>query len=249
MEDHPLPIKNTPHSSSRRPRGSQVPVLFLPLLFAIGLGTGYLLWHPAPFGRSTTPAAATSDNTQQQQQAYKRYDIPIENEPSLGPADAPITLVMYSDYECPFCKKWYLEVFKPLEANYAGKIRFIYKDFPLYGKHENAAPAAEAANCAGDQGKYWEYQDKLFNGELAYGAETYIKYASDLQLDANQYQECLTSRKFEKEVQEDYDFASQLGIQSTPTFFINGIPMIGAQPLASFEQLIDQELAGNIPTS
>jgi protein-disulfide isomerase len=247
MEDIPHPVKNRAKPSERKHRSGEVSALFLPLLFLIGLGTGYLLWHPAPFGQKAVVPTPTSQDTQQQ--AYKRYDIPVDNEPTLGPASAPITLVMYSDYECPFCKKWYDEVFKPLQQDYGEKIRFIYKDFPLYGKHENAAPAAEAANCAGDQGKYWEYQELLFSGQLAYSAENYVKYAIDLKLDEKKFQECLNTRKFEKEVQEDYEFASQLGIQSTPTFFINGIPMVGAQPLASFEALIDQELSGSIPKS
>ena len=247
MQDtsHPVKVKRK-ETLQKHPR-NEVSLLFLPLFFLIGLGAGYLLWHPAPFGQ---PAAGATPTTQAAQpQAVKRYTIPIDNEPTLGPSGAAITLIMYSDYECPFCKKWYDEVFKPLRQAYGDQIRFVYKDFPLYGKHENAAPAAEAANCAGDQAKYWEFQEKLFSEELPYNAETYQKYATDLKLNSKQFQDCLSSRKYEQEVLEDYEFASQLGIQSTPTFFINGIPMIGAQPLASFKQLIDQEIAGQIPKS
>ncbi len=247
MEASPHPVKNSSKTTTNRHRSGEVNFLFLPLLFLVGLGTGYLLWHPAPFGKTADNATPTDQPAQQQ--TYKRYVIPVDNEPTLGPANAAITLVMYSDYECPFCKKWYDEVFKPLQDHYGDKIKFVYKDFPLYGKHENAAPAAEAADCAGDQGKYWEYQAKLFSSEKAYGQDTYLQYAGDLSLDGKQFQECLTTRKYAEEVQEDYDFASQLGVQSTPTFFVNGIPIVGAQPLQAFEQLIDQELAGKIPKS
>ena len=123
----------------------------------------------------------------------------------------------------------------------------MYKDFPLYGLHANAAPAAEAANCAGDQGKYWEFQDKLFSMEQKLGTDGFTKYASDLSLDQAKFNDCLTTRKYEKEVQADYDFATNLGVQSTPTFFINGLAVVGAQPLNVFTNIIDQELAGKLP--
>jgi protein-disulfide isomerase len=134
-------------------------------------------------------------------------------------------------------------------VDYQDKIRFVYKDFPLYGKHDNAAPAAEAANCAGDQGKYWEYQDKLFGMSMELGSKAFTQYAADLSLDPQQFADCLTSRKYEKEIQEDYDFATNLGVQSTPTFFINGLPVIGAQPIDVFRNIINDELVGKIPQS
>jgi protein-disulfide isomerase len=215
---------------------------FLPLVFLAGVGLGYLIWdRPAA---KNQPAGASPTQTAQVGQA-KRYTIPIDGEPSLGPDDAPVTLVMFSDYQCPYCRQWYQEVFKPLESAYPNKIRFVYKDFPLSSLHEFAAPAAEAAHCAGDQGKYWEYQAKLFSGELALGTQTFTKYASDLSLDDKKFADCLSSRKFEKHVSDDYTFAANLGVQSTPTFFVNGLAVIGAQPLEVFKQMIDQELAAN----
>ncbi|MDD5368981.1 MAG: thioredoxin domain-containing protein [Anaerolineaceae bacterium] len=249
MENLPPSNPNLSRKIGRRPRGAQVHVAFLPLLFLIGLGVGFLVWsRPAGAalvqnGASDTPPIAND------QQSYKRYVVPVDDDPTLGPDTAPITLIMYSDYECPFCQKWYHEVFKQLVVDYQGKIRFVYKDFPLYGKHNNAAPAAEAANCAGDQGKYWEYQDKLFGMTLELGAQSFIQYAADLSLDPQKFSDCLTSRKYQQEVQGDYDFATSLGVQSTPTFFINGLPVIGAQPIDVFKNIIDDELAGKIPKS
>lgn len=231
---------------SRKPKGPRVHAAYLPLAFLLGLAMGYLAWsRPATGTNQATPTAGTQADSPQN--TYKRYDIPVDDDPMLGPSDAPVTLVMYSDYECPYCRKWYEEVFKPLRDDYQGKIRFVYKDFPLYGLHANAAPAAEAANCAGDQGKYWEFQDKLFSMEQKLGTDGFTKYASDLSLDQTKFSACLTSRKYEKEVQADYDFATNLGVQSTPTFFINGLAVVGAQPLNVFTNIIDQELAGKLP--
>ena len=217
---------------------------FLPLVFLLGLGIGYLAWNrPQPAPAAPQPTAEATA----QQEPVKRYDVPADDDPSLGPAGAPITLIMYSDYECPFCKKWYDEVFKQLVVDYPTQVRFVYKDFPLYGLHESAAPAAEAANCAGEQGKYWEYQDKLFGMEMPLGTDAFKKYAQDLSLDSAKFEECLSSRRFEAEVKADYEFAARMGIQSTPTFFVNGLAIVGAQPLEIFKGVIDQELAGKIP--
>ncbi len=105
--------------------------------------------------------------------------------------------------------------------------------------------AAEAAECANEQGKFWEFHDKLFNGDL--GTTAYQKYASDLGLDMAKFNDCLTSHRYAENVKADQAWATNLGVQSTPTFFVNGIPIVGAQPLASFKQLIDWELAGELP--
>jgi len=246
MESTPQPVLESPEKETpphRRRRSGQVHIAFLPLIFLLGLGVGYLAWNrPQP----PTAPQATAEPTSPPE-AIKRYDVPVDDDPTLGPANAPITFIMYSDYECPFCKKWYDEVFKPLSVDYATQVRFVYKDFPLYGLHDSAAPAAEAANCAGEQGKYWEYQDKLFSMEMKLETGSYKKYAQDLSLDSAKFEECLSSRRYEAEVKADYDFAARMGIQSTPTFFINGLALVGAQPLEVFRDLLDQELAGKIP--
>jgi protein-disulfide isomerase len=101
--------------------------------------------------------------------------------------------------------------------------------------------------CAGDQGAYWPYHDKLFSDELGLNRDAYLQYAVDLGLDSDAFETCLESDKYEEFVQEDMDFALNLGVRSTPTFFINGLAVVGAQPIDVFTQVIDQELAGEIP--
>lgn len=108
-------------------------------------------------------------------------------------------------------------------------------------------PAAIASLCAGEQGAYWPYHDKLFSDELGLNRNAYIQYAADLELDGSTFEACLDSGKFDDFIQEDMDFSLNLGVRSTPTFFLNGLAVVGAQPIDVFKQLIDQELAGEIP--
>ena len=181
-----------------------------------------------------------------QQAQYKRYDIPTDNFYALGPADAPITIVEFSDYECPFCRRWHAEVYKPLLAAYPGKIRLVYRNLPLTSIHPDALAAAEAAMCAGEQDVYWKYHDRLFSSE-SLGNSTLIQYAQDLGLNMAVFEACISDHKYQKAIQTDSDFAINLGINSTPTFFINGLALVGAQPLDVFKQVIDKELRGEIP--
>lgn len=113
--------------------------------------------------------------------------------------------------------------------------------------HPEAFPAAVASLCADEQGAYWPYHDKLFSDELGLNRNAYIQYAVDLGLDGSAFEACLDSGKFDDFIQEDIDFSLNLGIRSTPTFFINGLAVVGAQPLDAFKQVIDKELAGEIP--
>jgi protein-disulfide isomerase len=177
---------------------------------------------------------------------YVRYDVESEGFPSIGPEDAPITIVEFSDYQCPFCRRWHQEVYQPLLNEYPGKIKLVYRHLPLSSIHPDAFSAAEASMCAGEQNAYWQFHDKLFSSE-ALGNDVYLQYAQELGLDAESFEACLTAHKYQEAVQADSDFAVNLGIRSTPTFFINGLAIVGAQPLDVFKQVIDKELAGEIP--
>jgi len=123
----------------------------------------------------------------------------------------------------------------------------VHRNFPLTSIHPEAMPAAKAALCAEDQGAFWPYHDKLFSDEYGLSRNAYIQYAGDLGLDEDAFDTCLDSGKFDDYIQEDMDFSLNLGVRSTPTFFINGIAVVGAQPFDVFKQVIDQELAGEIP--
>jgi len=215
--------------------------LLIPVIFVLGIGSGYLIW-----GR--TPAASPAPNTQATPTAQvKRYDVPVDDDPFLGPEDAAITIIEFGDFQCPYCKKWHDEVLDQMLANYPGQIHFVYRDFPLISIHSSAAPAAEAADCAGEQDSYWPFFQALFSMKYDLTTEAYQQYAAELGLDSQAFGECLTDRRYESEVMGDYNYAMNLGVRSTPTFFINGIPVVGAQPYEVFKQLIDKELAGEIP--
>jgi protein-disulfide isomerase len=227
--------------------------VLLPLTFVVGLAVGYLFW-----GRESgdsAPAAppqaiADSENSpapNDQPQEIRRFEIPEDDDPVFGPDDAPITIIEFSDYECPYCRKWHVEVWPRLLEAYPDQIRLVFRDFPLTNIHANATSAAAAANCAQEQDMYWEYNKLLFSDQYSFGKPGFQAYADDLGMDMDSFNECLDSGRHNDEVMADFDFAANLGVSSTPTFFVNGIPVVGAQPFEMFAQLIDQELAGEIP--
>ena len=223
------------------------------LTFFAGILVGYILW-----GTNLLRGLGISSNTAAQSQGpvveapvtpqpqYTRYDIPTQGFYSRGPADAPITIVEFSDYQCPFCRRWHDEVSQDLFAAYPGKIRLVYRNLPLTSIHPAAFSAAEAALCAGEQDAYWQFHDKLFGSE-ALSSDVYTQYAQDLHLNMSSFESCISAHKYQAAIQADSDFATNLGVRSTPTFFINGLAVVGAQPLEVFKQVIDKELAGEIP--
>jgi protein-disulfide isomerase len=207
-------------------------ILILPLVFFLGLGSGYLLW-----GRnSAAPAAEITPGS-------KRVNVSAGDAPSLGPKNAPITIIEFSDYQCPYCKLWHDDVYDRLLANYPAKVRFVYRDLPLTG-HSEALPAAEAAQCAGAQNAYWEYHDDLFGQQYGLSRSAYLQYAQDLGLNVAAFTTCIDSHRYQSKVKDSLNYAIGVGVQSTPTFFINGIAVIGAESYETFKQIIDQELAG-----
>jgi protein-disulfide isomerase len=242
-------------------RRAHLYLIVMPFIFILGLGLGFLLRDWIPFGSSAPAVASRNASTgaaapasaqggqqsSSESQQVVRYEVPEDDDPVLGSADAPITIIEFSDYECPFCRRWHTEVYPKLLETYGDQIRFVYRDFPLESIHANAKPAAEAANCANEQGVFWDFHDKLFSMELGLSPEAYQEYASQLDLDTGAFQDCIESGRFQQEVQSDFEFAANLGVRSTPTFFINGIAVVGAQPFEVFQQVIERELAGEIP--
>ncbi len=223
--------------------------ILIAVAFAAGLFAGFLIWGG---GQAKTPQEAGAQNPPSQAAAQpqatqgqpKRYDVSADDDPALGPATAPVTIIEFSDYQCPYCRRWAEQVEGQLLKAYGDKIRIVYRDFPLTQIHPEALPAAEAADCAGEQGKYWEYHDALFKQSQGLGQQAYLAYAKELGLNIDQFQQCLKEHRYRDEVEADARYAAQLGVRSTPTFFINGIPVVGAQPFSVFKQIIDKELAG-----
>jgi protein-disulfide isomerase len=213
------------------------------LAFFIGILVGYMAW-----GRGSRAVAANQNMAAAPtEQPFRRYDIPTDGFYSVGPEDAVITIVEFSDFQCPYCQKWHDQVYESLMAAYPGKIRLVYRNFPLTQIHPQAMTAAEASLCAGEQDVYWQYHQKLFENSAALNDDIYASLAADLGLDTTAFETCMTGHKYQSEIEADMQFSIDLGIQSTPTFFINGIPFVGAQPLSNFQQLIDNELAGKYP--
>lgn len=209
----------------------------LPIVFLLGMGVSWLLM------KQSSPAAPAADSQVTIDKNVKRYEINNDGDPAIGPENAPITIVEFSDYQCPYCIRWYTDVYGRLMSAYKDKIRFVYRDFPLYSIHPEAQPAAEAANCAGEQNAYYAFHDALFSEKSGLGTDTYNQYASDLGLNVEQFKKCISERRFKDEVETDSTYGSSIGVSSTPTFFINGMAIVGAQPFEVFQQVIDSELA------
>ena len=255
-EEQTLPISDGESENTITFKRSHLYTVLLPLAFVAGLTFGYIFWGRPEINQppvAAAPQGAAQDAAPAAQQAteptpeFRRYDVPEDDDPVFGAADAPITIIEFSDYECPYCRKWHVEVWPQLQAAYADQIRLVYRDFPLTNIHPNATPAAEAANCAQEQDMYFPYSEKLFEMTLNLGATTYQSYAEELGMDMDAFNECLESDRYLAEVEADYQYAAELGIHSTPTFFVNGIPVVGAQPFEVFKSLIDKELAGELP--
>ncbi len=168
------------------------------------------------------------------------YKVPVEGSPTKGSADALVTLVEFSDYECPFCSRAHNTV-EQLQKDYGSKLRVVMKQNPL-SFHPRAKPAAVAAMAAGEQGKYWEYHNKLFANQKALDDASLEKYAQELGLDMAKWKQDLTNPKFSDVIARDQALAGKLGASGTPAFFINGRFLSGAQPIDNFKALIDEEL-------
>jgi protein-disulfide isomerase len=164
--------------------------------------------------------------------------------PSRGPADAKVTVIEFSDYQCPFCKRAEPTV-QALLQKYPTQVRLVYRHMPLDGLHPRARAAAIAAVCAEQQGKFWEYHDALFQNQQALSDTDLDKYAADLGLDAGKFKTCRQDPATETRVNTDAAAARQAGLTGTPAFFVNGILISGARPIEDFTRWIDQELAAS----
>lgn len=191
--------------------------------------------------------------TNQQKQPLK---ISIDDDPVRGNTDAPITIIEFSDFQCPFCARFHVQTLPLLLENYidTGKVKLVYRDFPIQNIHPNAMPAAVAAECADEQGKYWEYHDKLFENqnqwselETTEAISMFTRYAFEIELNQEQFDACLTSGKYLNEIRVDLNDGRDYGVTGTPGFFIGNdelgfVELKGAQPFESFKKVIDLQL-------
>ncbi|MEO5367166.1 MAG: thioredoxin domain-containing protein [Magnetococcus sp. WYHC-3] len=170
-----------------------------------------------------------------------RFTVGMPADSVRGPADAPVTIVEFSDFECPYCRNAQATL-RDLEKAYPGKLRMVFRHFPLEF-HKQAPKASEASLCAGVQGKFWEFHDALFADADWLAPAKLPELAAKLGLDGGQFKNCLDGGKFSQRVTEDQAEGESLGITGTPTFFINGVKLVGNLPAAEFRKVIDAELA------
>ena len=176
--------------------------------------------------------------------------IGIDDDAQLGAADAKVTIIEFGDYQCPFCRQFWKETLPRLKKEYidTGRVRLIFRDFPQE-VHPEAMATAVAAECAGDQGKYFEFHDKVFLEQdrrgrdvVRYRAADLKRWAVDIGLDPAPFNQCLDGGRHKDEVTQDFRDGSDVGITGTPIFFVNGRVLAGAHPFATFQKVIEEEL-------
>lgn len=217
----------------------------------IGLVIGYMgrgvVGPEAVTARSTQTASAMAVQTRTAANQEVMKMIVAQARHFKGNEDAPVALIEFSDFQCPYCGAWNKETGPKIDQQYVdqGKVRVGYFHFPFLG--QESLDAAEASECAGEQDKFWEYHDLLFasqNGENkgGFSKDNLKAFAATLNLNTEAFNTCLDSNKYQDIVASQAQIARQLGVQSTPSFLINGTPLVGAQPFESFKQIIDQFL-------
>lgn len=169
--------------------------------------------------------------------------------PMIGNANAPVTIVEFSDFQCPYCERAYSDAVKGIKENYvnSGKVKFYYMNFPL-DFHPEALPAANAALCfekvrGGADAEFYKFHDKLFENQASLSAENYKKWARELGANGAQFDACQNAMEFQSKINAEMAYGSSLGVTGTPGFFVNGVFLEGAYPYAQFQQTIEAELA------
>jgi len=182
--------------------------------------------------------------------------VSVDDNPFKGDKSAKLTLIEFSDYQCPFCVRHFRETLPQLEREYinTGKVKYVFRDFPIESIHRDAFKAAEAANCAGEQGKYWQMHDRLFQNQNQLGVEELPKHAQAIGLSLSAFQQCLDSGKHAAEIRKDMEHGQRAGVNGTPTFFL-GVQdsdgenvkvlraIVGAQPYVQFKEAIESALS------
>ena len=198
----------------------------------------------------------TAQPTQAQPSAPSLFQVSLDDDPVKGDPEASITIVEFSDFQCPFCSRWYDQTLSSLEENYidTGKVKLVYRDLPLTSIHPNAMPAHIAAECANEQNKFWDYHNILFESQSEWNrlsstdlSAKLSEYATIVGIETKSFESCLTSQEMADEVDADSADARRLGATGTPTFFVGNekdgfTKLVGAQPYSSFKTTIDELL-------
>jgi len=203
---------------------------------------------------NTIGANELTDQNLAPQQPTGPVDVAVGSLPALGNEDAPVTIIEFSDFECPFCGAFFTDVLPQLKTEYidTGKAKLYFRHFPLTSIHPNAQLAHEASECANDQGQFWGYHDILFENQNEWAsltADTFntklTEYATTLGLNSGSFQECLDSGKFTESVNKDLEEGSAAGVDGTPATFVDGYLIVGAVPYEQFKAQIEAQLENN----
>lgn len=170
----------------------------------------------------------------------EKFEVDTLDDPSLGPKGA-VTIVEFTDFECPLCREAF-PIIREMINLYGNKIRYVYRDFPISDLHPNAEKAAEAGECASEQGKFWAFHDKLFLNQENLALEDLKLYARQIGLNEKIFNDCLDSGKYENEVGQDFNDGVFAGLRGTPTWFIEGVKVEGVIPAETFKIIIDEQL-------
>ncbi len=171
-----------------------------------------------------------------------QVNVEVGNSPFFGKSNAPVTIVEFSDFQCPYCGKA-AETVTEIKKKYGNKVKIAFKHFPL-PMHKDAKPASEAAMCVNEQGteKFWKFHDKLFKNQDKLDTASLEKFAKESGADTKKFDDCVGTKKFKMQVEKDLEYGEKIGVKSTPTFFVNGQLISGALPIDSFSEIIDEEL-------
>ena len=230
--------------------------LALAFFFAGFFVRGYVdqargLAAPAPAGQTgqagkpvqTVAQPAAAPTPAPQANATYVGNVNVDGLPARGPENALVTVVEFSDFQCPFCKSYFDNTYPLVTSAYGDKVRYVFRDFPIEQLHPQAPKAAEAGRCAFEQGKFWQYHDSLFQNQGRLDAVGLKAQARDVGLDGAAFDRCLESGKYTEAVKKAFDEGMGLGVTGTPTFVINGQKVVGAQPFSALKAVIDAELA------
>lgn len=170
-------------------------------------------------------------------------EVSADDDPTLGKKDAPVAIIAFSDAQCPYCARFHQETLPFIIKDYieTGKAKFVLRDFPLEF-HQHAALAAQAAECADKEGKFWEYTEKLLNNQQQFSMDNFILWSKELGLNEDKFTECLSSGEMKREVEKDLADGKRYGVSGTPAFFVNGQLISGAQPYSVFMEAIEKAL-------
>ncbi|KKP38533.1 MAG: DSBA oxidoreductase [Candidatus Peregrinibacteria bacterium GW2011_GWF2_33_10] len=233
--------------------------LLLGLIIGVGLSQGYGLISKA-LDKNQNAVIAQNNNQNQQQNSQNQQvkpntnivvDVSVDDDPIEGDKDAKVTIIEFSDFQCPYCARFFNGAYSQIKSQYidTGKVKLVFRDFPL-SFHQYAMQGAVAANCVREQDeeKYWDMHDLLFSKPADWlsssDVNTALKtFASDLGVNAGKFETCLSSDKYTEEINKDIADGRTAGVRGTPTLFVNGRMLVGALPFDSFKTVIDEELA------